>query len=41
VIILGRDSLGHLETKGSFEHVSNSALLPTYSCLDLQIQKHC
>jgi hypothetical protein len=34
--ILGGDEIGHCEKKSSYEHVSNSEWLPTYSCLNLQ-----
>jgi hypothetical protein len=35
VSILRGDSIGHCEKKSSYEHVSNSEWLPTYSCLIL------
>ena len=41
VIILGSGSMGHCEEKSSYRHVSSSEYLPTYSCLNLQIQKRC
>ena len=39
--ILGGDSIGHCERKSAREHVSDSEWLTRYSCLNLQIQKHC
>jgi len=41
ITILGGDSISHCEEKISYKHVSNSEWLLRYSCLNLQIQKHC
>jgi hypothetical protein len=37
---LGGDCISHGE-KSSYEHVSTSGWLPRYSCLNVQVHKHC
>jgi len=41
VDILGSGNIGHCEEKSSYRHISISECLLTYSCLNVQIQKHC
>ena len=40
-IVGGKIISPHEKKKCSYEHVSNSKLLPRHSCLSLQTEKHC
>ena len=41
VYIYGGDTFDHCEKQSSYEHVCNSDWLPRYSCVNVQIHRHC